>query len=260
MNPRSPRDADTEEVLSFVVRALPHRAKVLEVGAGNGRLAARLGAAGWRVKAIDVDAEAVEAAQAAGVDAARVDFFELGGDRFDALLFTRSFHHLSPLSAAIAQTRALLAPGGTLVLDEFAHDEIDLTSAAWFYDVQALLEEAGVLAADHRRGRHGQPGHHDHHHREDEQSPPSTPLERWQRRLAHDPPLHGGQAMVAALEADFEVQSIQRLPYLYRYLAERLPPDEQGVRLFQRVHALEEERIALGLLVPIGMRIVARAR
>jgi SAM-dependent methyltransferase len=253
MKPGSPLDADTEEVLSFVTRALPPRATVLEVGAGDGRLTARLDAAGWRVKAIDIDAEAVEAAKARGVDAARVDFFDVRGERFDALLFTRSFHHLSPLSAAIAHSRELVAPGGTLVLDEFAHDAIDLASAAWFYDVQALLEEAGALAPGQRRRRH-----HDHHH--EEQTPPKTPLERWQRRHTHEPPLHGAKAMVDALSAEFEVQSVERLPYLYRYLAERLAPDAHGARLFQRVRVLEEERIALRLLVPIGIRLTIRVR
>ena len=252
MNARAPLDADADEVLSFVTRALPPGGTVLEVGSGDGSLAARLRAAGWRVKAIDVDAEAVEAARARGVDAACVDFFDVRGERFDALVFTRSFHHLSPLSAAIAQSRALVAPGGTLVLDEFAHDELDLASAAWFYDVQALLEEAGALAPDE--------GHRHRHHHHEEQPPPKTPLERWQRRLVHDPPLHGGKAMVEAFSAAFEVQRLDRLAYLHRHLGERLVPDERGVRLFQRMRALEEERIALGLLVPIGLRLTIRVR
>lgn len=252
MDVRTPLDADSEEVLSFITRALPPGVTVLEVGCGDGRVATRLRAAGWRVKAIDLDAEAVAAAKARGVDAECVDFFDVQGERFDALLFTRSFHHLSPLSAAIAQSRALVAPGGTLVLDEFAHDEADLATAAWFYDVQALLEEAGALAPDERH-------RHVHHHHE-EQAPPRTPLERWQRRLLHDPPLHGGKAMVDALSAAFEVERLERLPYLYRHLGERLAPDERGARLFQRMRSLEEERIALGLLVPIGMRLTIRVR
>lgn len=253
----SPLDADAAEVFAFAVSALPAGASVLEVGAGDGRLAARLGAAGFRVKAIDLDGDAVSAARARGVDAAQVDVFDLRGERFDALLFTRSFHHLAPLDAAIAQARALVAPAGTVVLDELALDAMDLAGAAWFYDVHALLEEAGALAPEEPSRHHHH--HHHHHHDREGEAAPKTPLERWQRRHAHDPPLHGGAAMVAALSSAFDLQVHERVPYLYRYLAGRLPPDERGARIFERVRALEVERIALGLLAPIGMRLVLRA-
>src|SRR5262245_50109904 len=85
MNRESPVEADTEDTLAFVTGALPRGATVLEVGAGDGRLTARLRAAGWRVRAIDVDPAAVEAARARGVDAACVDFFDVRGERFDVL-------------------------------------------------------------------------------------------------------------------------------------------------------------------------------
>jgi SAM-dependent methyltransferase len=253
--PAEPIALETDEVLAFVAGALPPQAHVLEVGAGDGRLAARLGAMGFRVKAVDVDAEAVGAAKARGVDATCTDFFDVRGERFGALLFTRSFHHISPLGAAVAHARTLLAPGGTMAFDEFAHDEMDLASAAWFWDVQELLDEAGVLSAESSGHAHGHHGH----------APSTTstsrqPLERWRERLAHDPPLHGGRAMIDALSAVLDVERVERLPYLYRYLSRRLSPDGAGARLFERVRTMEEQRIALGLLVPIGLRIVGRAR
>jgi hypothetical protein len=62
--------------------------------------------------------------------------------------------------------------------------------------------------------------------------------------------------MLQALGTAFELKTVERLPYLYRYLAERL----ESAALFHRVRALEVDRIALGLLVPIGLRMVARAR
>lgn len=249
----TPLEIDTDQVLSFVTAALPPPpAAVLEVGAGEGRLAARLLERGFRVKAIDLDGDAVAKAKARGIDVQRADVLSFDGGPFDAVLYTRSFHHIWPLEAAVARSRALLAKGGKLVLDEFAHDEIDLQSAAWFYDVQALLEDTGALAAEERYRHHG----HHHHHAE----PPRTPLERWQRRLAHDPPLHAGRAMLDALGTAFEVTRVERTPNLYRFFADRLAADAGGGRLFQRVRALEEERLALGLLVPLGLRITARAR
>jgi SAM-dependent methyltransferase len=259
-----PLELETAEVLAFVTGAVPPGATVLEVGSGDGRLAARLGAMGLRVKAVDVDAEAVEAATARGVDARCADFFAVRGEHFAALLFTRSFHHIAPLGAAVAHARTLLAPGGTMVFDEFAHDEMDLASAAWFWDVVGLLDEARLLSPeatghghgpDHHRGRH-----HGHHHHDDEGDLPTHPLERWRERVLHDPPLHGGRAMVDALSAVLDVYRVERVPYLYRYLSRRLPPDDTGARIFERVRQMEAQRIALGLLVPIGLRLVGRAR
>jgi SAM-dependent methyltransferase len=138
---QSPADADTDDVESFVMRHLhPRPACILEIGAGDGRLAARLVARGFSMKAVDLDEEAVASSVAPGVDAARMDYFDVRG-QFDALLFTRSFHHIWPLDAAIAHAATLVAPGGTIIFDELAHDACDLGTAAWFYDVQALLEE-----------------------------------------------------------------------------------------------------------------------
>jgi SAM-dependent methyltransferase len=255
MEPRAltPLDADTDDVERFAVQHLPAPpATVLEIGAGDGRLAARLVARGFSVKAIDVSDEVVVLAAARGVDAACVDYFDVRG-QFDALLFTRSFHHLWPLDKAVAHAATLLAPRGVLVFDELAHDACDLPTAAWFYDVQALLEEAGVLAEQRRRGhpRH----HHHHHHQAHDEDAPKTPLERWRKRHSHEPPLHAADAMLHALGAAFELTSVSRLPYLYRYFAERL----ESKTLFDRVRALEADRIALELVVPIGLRIVARS-
>ncbi len=260
----TPLELDTDDVLAFVVAALPPSpATVLEVGAGDGRLAAKLVERGHVVTAIDLDADAVAAARARGVDARRADVLSFEGGPFDAVLYTRSFHHVWPLEDAVARSRALVAAGGVLVLDELAHDAIDLPSAAWFYDVQALLEETGALAPD-ERGQHRHAGHHHPHahHGHPQASAPRNPLERWRDRHgdAHEHPLHGGQAMLEALASAFELTPVERGPYLYRYLAERLAPDAHGGRLFHKVRALEQARLDLGLLVPVGRRIVARAR
>ena len=245
-------DDDTEEVEShFLPHLPPPPASVLEVGAGAGRLAARLSARGYTVKAIDVDEEAVASALARGVDAASIDYFDMRG-QFDVLLFTRSFHHLWPLERAVVQAGKLLAPGGAILFDEFAHEACDLATAAWFYDVPALLDAAGVLAPEKRRHWH-RPHHHDRGHAEEESK---TPLERWRERIAHDPPLHRGDSMLEALGAAFALEAVERVPYLYRYLAERL----DSAALFTRVRAMEADRIELGLLVPIGLRMVARGR
>ena len=87
---------------------------------------------------------------------------------------------------------------------------------------------------------------------------PSDPLERWRERHVHDPPLHGAATMIASLRDSFTLQAPQRLPYLHRYLSDRVADSEPGKRLFLQVRELEVLRIAQGLLVPIGLRLVAR--
>lgn len=253
----TPLELDTQEVLNFVVASLPAApASVLEIGAGDGQLACLLQARGWRVKAVDRHAEVVEAARARGVDAVCADVLAFESDPFDAVLCTRSFHHVFPLEAATRKVHALTKPGGVLILDEFALDEVDLQTAAWFCDVWALLDEAGVLPNEPAR-RHC----HGHGHAHDagaDASEPSSPLERWRAGHHHDPPLHGGKAMLDALGGAFASCQVSRVASLYRRFAERLEQDARGARLFLRIRELEEARIAEALIQAFGLRIVCR--
>src|SRR5262249_28684049 len=135
--------------------------RVLEVGCGPGDLAARLLEEGFLLTAIDVSEEQVLAARRKGVPAIQSDFLSFEGQGFDVVLFTRSLHHIWPLEDAIRKIRSLLRPGGLILADEFAVDEIDAPTAAWFWDLQAVLEESGALAPDVPRHRHG--ASHRHH-------------------------------------------------------------------------------------------------
>lgn len=246
-------EAETREVLDWVQELLPAQGRglrVLEVGCGAGHLAATLMEHGVEVVAIDSSEEQVSLARARGVSALTCDFLSFREDeRFDALLFTRSLHHISPLPEAMGKTRSLLKPGGWILADEFAHEEMTRTTAAWFWDLQAVLELSGGLAPDTPR-RH----HHGHHGAVRS----SDPLERWRERHVHDPPLHGAAPMVTAVREAFALQSEHRLPYLHRYFSDRVLDSEEGRRLFLEIRGLETLRIAQGLLVPIGLRLVAR--
>jgi SAM-dependent methyltransferase len=249
-------DAEVEEVLDWVRAVLPPGGalRILEVGCGPGHLARRLQDAGAQVTAIDVDAEQVRAARERGVAAIASDFLSFEGGGFDAVLFTRSLHHISTLAGAIDKMRALLRPGGLILADEFAHDEMNATTAAWFWDLGAVLEEAGALAPDAVR-RH----HHQDSHGRGEGPPSADPLERWRDRHLHDPPLHRAAALIAALSAAFELRTQDRGPYLHRYFSERVDASDAGTRLFLRLRELERLRVRQGLLVPLGLRLVAAA-
>jgi SAM-dependent methyltransferase len=248
--------AEVDEILDWTRSSLPDGGRglrVLEVGCGPGHLAARLLEDGVQLTAIDVSEEQVLAARRQGVPAIASDFLAFEGKGFDVVLFTRSLHHISPLEAAMSKIRALLRPGGLILADEFAHDEIDAATAAWFWDLQAVLEESGTLAPDVRRTHHhhhGTPGPGD-------DQPPADPLDRWRWRHVHDPPLHPARALISAVGGAFEVRAQQRGPYLHRYFSDRLEDSPRGTRLFLRLRALEELRLRQRLLVPVGLRLVA---
>jgi len=247
-------EAEVQEVEDWVKSALPSHGRglrVLEVGCGPGHLAARLQADGVRLTAIDVSEEQVAAARERGIAAVLSDFLEFEAEPFDALLFTRSLHHICPLEAGIAKIRKLVRPGGLVLADEFAHDEVDSVTAAWFWDLQAVLEECGALAPDTPRGGH-------HHRRHGVHGgPPEDPVARWRERHLHDPPLHGAATLISAVSAAFELRTRDRGPYLHRYFSDRVVDSDEGTRLFLRVRELEKLRMRQGLLVPVGLRLVA---
>src|SRR2546421_12850364 len=119
-----PLDLELDELMGFLRAVIANGARVLEVGCGAGALARRLLDAGYALTAIDGAPEAIEKARARGVPAVESDFLAYQGGPFDALLFTRSLHHIHPLAAAAEHAARLLAPGGALGLDEFALEAI----------------------------------------------------------------------------------------------------------------------------------------
>jgi SAM-dependent methyltransferase len=252
-------EAEVDEVQSWLRNVLPgggRGLRILEVGCGPGVLAERLLRDGVHLTAIDVSEEQVAEARARGVAAVVSDFLAYEAQPFDVVLFTRSLHHIAPLEAGIAKIRALTRPGGLVVADEFAHDEIDAATAAWFWDLQAVLEACGALAPDVPRRHHGHGNGHGGHRRRDG-PPPADPIERWRERHVHEPPLHGARMLIDALGKAFQLRVQERCPYLHRYLSDRVDPGEAGTRLFLQVRDLERLRIGQRLLIPIGLRLVA---
>jgi SAM-dependent methyltransferase len=230
-------DLELSEQHAFVTRAIDGGARrVLEVGAGRGRLARRLQADGLSVTALDLSPSTSDSAP--GVRWVHGDFLAFEDEPFDAVLFTASLHHINPLDAALARAGALLAPGGVLVVDDFDLDAPDEATARWFYEVQELLAAAGAYAAGHEHAPHG------------------GPLERWrQEHEHHGAPLHTGRAMLAGIEMGFASMAKTRGPYLYRYICR----GTSNLGVAQHVLSVETRRIADGSLQPIGLRVIARS-
>jgi 2-polyprenyl-3-methyl-5-hydroxy-6-metoxy-1,4-benzoquinol methylase len=113
------------DVAEFVLAELPAApSRVLEVGCGSGGLARKLAAAGYDVLAIDP-----EAPDEALFRQTTLEELDEPGP-YDAVVASRSLHHVHDLGLGLDKIVALLRPGGTFILDEFAWERLDARTAA----------------------------------------------------------------------------------------------------------------------------------
>ncbi|HEU4724386.1 MAG TPA: class I SAM-dependent methyltransferase [Candidatus Eisenbacteria bacterium] len=240
-----PLPLPAEETLRFLERVLPPApARLLEVGCGDGLVAAALGTRGYDVTALDESLAPHESATAARVTWVESNFlfYEEGGAGapFDAVVFTRSLHHIAPLDRALDRAAALLGPGGRLIAEEFAFDRVTLPTARWWYDMESVLVAGGLL------------------------SPPDpalaairNPLGRWKQEHAHDPPLPTGHDMLAAVRERFETGPAEEAPYLYRYAHDRALPGAAAERAVRQLFEIESRLARERDIAAAGLRIVA---
>ena len=199
-------------LLAFVRAGLPEPpARLLEIGAGDGELARALAASGYEVVAID------PAPGGAGVVAVALHELAQEVGTFDAALAVTSLHHVEPLEASLSRLAETLAPGAVLVVDEFDVGALDVRAAEWWLSRRGTAEGAGRKSAEDVVAEH----------------------------RAH---LHPLERIVAALEADFRVESPRSGPYLYRW------------GLDPAFRSEEEDAIARGEIPATGARLLARRR
>jgi SAM-dependent methyltransferase len=233
----------TEETLRFLERHLPPPpARVLEVGCGDGAVALALAARGYALTGLD---EALEVPPGAGADRVRwveADFlYHEEQEPYDAVLFTRSLHHMAPASRGLDRALALLTPRGALIAEEFAFDRVNVHTARWLYDLEAVLMAAEVLSAPEARFAEER-----------------RALLRWRQEHASDPPLQSGHEMLVAARERFELTAVEEAPYLYRYLAERLESTPRGERVLRAIFDLESRLVRERDIAAAGLRMVGR--
>lgn len=236
-------DVGVLATLAFVRRALgARRVRLLEVGCGDGALARRLADDGHEVVGVDAAEEAVAAAVERGVDARVARWPAWDGDGFDVVLFTRSLHHMDPVPAVDRAADALV-PGGLLLADEFDLAAVDPVAIRWVASTARALAREGLLAAGERTVA--------------ALATAGDPLAAW--RDAHAGPLATAADLVAAVGLRFEIATVDRVPYLFRYLVAGLAygtAAERGLAL----RDAERDLVDRGAFRPAGLRIVARLR
>jgi SAM-dependent methyltransferase len=115
----------------------PDAARVLEVGCGDGFLAARLARRVPEVVAVDIDGPVLQRALQRFPDAPvrwrHGDILDLAGElgTFDAVVSNATLHHLPDVGVALRRLAEYVRPGGTLAIVSFA-------SPGWRYLPWAL--------------------------------------------------------------------------------------------------------------------------
>jgi SAM-dependent methyltransferase len=228
-----------DRTVAFLRRGLPRApATVLEVGCGRGEVAERLMRLGYHVTAIDVNQSAVAATRRRGVPAVRADIRTFQAEPFDSILCIFSLHHLSPLSVVGDKLRALLRPGGRLLVSDFAWEEADGSTAAFYFDLLRTLVMAGIARPSRELP-----------------SLRTDPRMAWRNRHLRPERLHTGRAMVRMLQGRFVVHRVERGPFLYGILGGAVP-GSLASKLTLELLQVERRRIADGSIRPIGLDLV----
>jgi len=233
---------ETQFTRDFIRRSLPEGARrVLEIGCGSGALAASLLQDGVSLIAIDTDADSIAAAQALGVDARIAAWPDFEDGLFDAVLFTRSLHHMHPLDKAVQRAADTLVIGGRLIVEDFAHETADERALQWFADVIDQLDGADLLVKGDDflstlRSR-------------------NETLKIW--RENHEPGLHTAANVFAEIRRVFGELRCEEAPYYFRYLSRAIVSTADRDKILQDLAEQEAELIARGTILALGRRFVA---
>src|SRR5215470_2674561 len=224
----------------FVRRSLPANCRrILEVGGGDGDLAALLAADGFACVLLDSDAAAVAAARDRGIDARVVQWPEALDEQFEAVLFTRSLHHIHPLAESVMAAVTCLKPGGRVIVEDFAVEAVDRRTLAWFTGAIRSLRESGRL-----------PGHSELLN--DLLASDDLPA-TWHGHHDHD--LHPVDAMEVALRAAFRDVTVESAPYFFRYLGAAVAGAPDSAARVRELADQESALIASGAITPLGWRL-----
>jgi SAM-dependent methyltransferase len=194
------------DVTTFVLSELPPApARVLEVGCGEGELAFALARAGFDVLAIDPEPPDGPLFRRTTIE----ELDEPGP--FDAVVASRSLHHVADLAVALDKFVELLRAGGLVVIDDFGWERLEDASA----------KRVGIALEEWR-------DEHDHLHTCEAML--SELDARFNRRSFSWEPYLYREARQALTEDDERglIASDQLAPLGFRYVGNPLTPERSG--------------------------------
>jgi SAM-dependent methyltransferase len=235
---------ETRYTYDFIKRFVPSECRrILEVGCGTGGLAARLSNDGYSVVAVDSDSDSVAAARRLHVDARIATWPNFGDGQFDAILFTRSLHHIHPLAESIKHAAGSLVAGGLIIVEDFAYESADEKTLHWFASALRLLEATGLLSADESLNK---------------LLSKTETLEVW--RENHEAELHTAAEIELQLEEVLGRVTREDAAYYFRYVANVIGATKKREAILQTFAEQEETLVADSSIVALGRRfVIARA-
>jgi SAM-dependent methyltransferase len=132
---------------AFLLDVLPPRARVLDVGCGDGALVERLAEAGFDSVGVDPNAPAASRLVRERVEDAT------GIGRFDAVCSVMALHH-ADLEPVLESIGGLLRPGGLVLVSEFSWDAYDERAAAWVAEHDPARDGSVAAWHDEHEGLH----------------------------------------------------------------------------------------------------------
>ncbi|ADG78126.1 Methyltransferase type 12 OS=Tsukamurella paurometabola (strain ATCC 8368 / DSM / CCUG 35730/ CIP 100753 / JCM 10117 / KCTC 9821 / NBRC 16120 / NCIMB 702349/ NCTC 13040) OX=521096 GN=Tpau_1502 PE=4 SV=1 [Tsukamurella paurometabola] len=139
----------------WILKNLPQRRRrALDVGSGEGLLAARLAERFEHVDAADIDPamRSATAERCAALPVALLDGFDCAEGEYDLITMVAALHHL-PLRESLLRCRELLAPGGRLLVVGLARQTLEPADLIWELGSAVLNPVIGVI--EHPRPHRG---------------------------------------------------------------------------------------------------------
>src|SRR5438270_6115259 len=143
-----PIDVATAETASFVAQYVPPGASLIEIGCGAGDVTLALQHAGYSVTAIDADRDAVQLARAKGIHSILGEWPEVSVAPVDAIVFTRSLHHVRNLKRAIQAAYRIVVGPRRLLIEDFDFVSVDGETVDWLTKKVGHGLKTNVLRTD----------------------------------------------------------------------------------------------------------------